>query len=160
MTPPPPPYKLYKKQTFFGGGRPLPRATFELLVLPFSLFFRENFTPRDAHCFWWFKNLYRGQLFNFWSSAFLFFPQNFTPRDAHCFWQWASKNWGWVVAKSALKKFTLLPCMKVLSVEKWHLHICICSWVLAVLLSQSWTIPFLGIVHPTDYHGWNLTRQK
>merc|ERR1711944_91468 len=33
-----------------------------------------------------FKNLYRGQFFNFW-SAFFFFPQNFTPRDAHCFWQ-------------------------------------------------------------------------
>ena len=107
----------------------------------------------NEHCFWWFKNLYRGQLFNFWSSAFLFFPQNFTPRDAHCFWQWASKNWGWVVAKSALKKFTLLPCMKVLSVEKWHLHICICSWVLAVLLSQSWTIPFFGYCAPNRLAG-------
>ena len=33
-----------------------------------------------------FKNLYLGQLFNFWFSS-AFFPQNFTPRDAHCFRQ-------------------------------------------------------------------------
>ena len=34
-----------------------------------------------------FKNIYRGQLFNFCLPLRFFFPQNFTPRDAHCFWQ-------------------------------------------------------------------------
>ena len=77
-----------------------------------------------------------------------FFPEAFKSSEAH-FIKFATKLYKTtgigggvnfclkigvgVVAKNALKKFTLPTCMKVLSVEKWHLHICICSWVLAVL---------------------------
>ena len=56
----------------------------------FLFFSPQNFTPRDAHCFWQWALLPRA---TFQLLFPLFFsPQNFTPRDAHCFWQWASKT--------------------------------------------------------------------
>ena len=65
----------------FGDSRTFTKGNFSFSV---SAFFPQNFTPRDAHCFWQ------------WASRFFqllpfFFPENFTPRDAH----WPPMTFHW-----------------------------------------------------------------
>ena len=72
---------------------PWPSWTFHFLVffLFFLFFLKISLLEMliafgNEHCFWWFKNLYRGQLFNFWSSAFLFFTKK-TKKTKPLFWK-------------------------------------------------------------------------
>ena len=75
-----------------------------------------------------FKNLYRGQLFNF---CFLLFPENFTPRDAHCCWQWASKKCYFEVrmdCKEALLYFHV-PVHELQASEEIFMDIYMCCFI-------------------------------